>query len=182
MIGFLEQDIRSDSRLFKPLIVFHRCRRNIHIDAPDRPIIKMNGINGLDALEHILKRTIFRVFPRFQCKAFVPHLFKRLNLLDNFLLRKLFTLHARGMMISAIAAFINTVIRKIERREHHDAVPINVLFNLFCRRKHLFNQFLILHIAQDAGLFMRQAAKSACFMDNAFYLFPVFRLFLCHCE
>ena len=95
-----------------------------------------DGIDRLDALQHIFDRVVDGVFAGFQRQALVAHVLQRDDLAADLLLRQLF---ARDMavflMIRAIGAAVYTVVGEVQRRKHHDAVAVELLLDLGSLRK-----------------------------------------------
>ena len=142
IIGFLKEDIGTDAGFFQFPVIFHSCRCDIHIHTADRTIFVFDGINGFDTFQHIFDGIVHGIFSRFQCKAFMPHILQCDDFRANLILRQFF---AGDMfilkMVGAVQTAVDAIIGKIQRREHHDAVAVNVLFDLFCQRKDLCHFF-----------------------------------------
>ena len=91
VVGFLKQDIGANARIFQLFIVFHSGGRNVHIDTADGAVFMLDGVDGIDAFQHVFNRIIHRVFPAFQSQTLVTHVLKRNDFTADFVLRQLFT-------------------------------------------------------------------------------------------
>ena len=108
VVRLLEQDIRSDSRLFQFPVILHRRRRNIDIDPADRPVFM------LDTVQHIFDRAVNRILARLQRQTFMSHILKRNYLLPDFLLRQLLSGNVLVFhVVWTVHAAIHAVIRQI---------------------------------------------------------------------
>ena len=64
MVGFLEQDIGTDTGFFKLSIIFHGGCRNVHIDTANVSIFMMDTVNGFNTLQNILNGVMNRILSR----------------------------------------------------------------------------------------------------------------------
>ena len=75
----------------------------------------------------------------------MSHILQSDNLAANLLLRQL---HAANMliarMIRTVHAAIDAVIGEIQRRKQHDALPVQLLFNLPRQMEHFFVQIRLI--------------------------------------
>ena len=80
-----------------------------------------------------------RILSCFQSKSLVSHILQGNNLLPYFFLRQLFPSNMLVLiMIGTVYTAVNTVVGKIQRSKHNNAIAIQLLLDLFCQRKHLF--------------------------------------------
>ena len=64
MIGFLEQDIGTDTGFLKLTIIFHGGCRNVYIDTADISIFMMDTVNGFNALQNVLNGVVNGILSR----------------------------------------------------------------------------------------------------------------------
>ena len=143
----LEQDVRSDSRLFQLPVILHRRRRNIDIDPADRPVFMLDTVNCLDTVQHIFNRIVDRILARLQRQTFMSHILKRNYLPADFLLRQLLSGNVLIFhVVWTVHAAIHAVIRQIQRCKHDDPVSVEILLDLARQLKellHLFRDFAV---------------------------------------
>ena len=111
MIGFLEQNVGTDSRFLQLAVIFHRGCGDIHIDAADRAVFVLYGIDRFNAIKNIFDRIIYGVFPCFDCKALMSQILKRNDFGFHFFLRQLFSCNMLvDAVIGAIYAAVDAVV------------------------------------------------------------------------
>ena len=111
VIGFLKQDIGSDSRFFEFAVVLDRGRRNIHIDAADRTVFMFDSVDRPDAFQNVFDRVVHRILARFKSQALMPHVLQRNHLPHNLLLRELLAADMLVFqMIRTVGTSVDTVI------------------------------------------------------------------------
>ena len=64
MIGFLEQDIGTNTGFLKLTIIFHSGCRNVYIDTADISIFMMDTVNGFNTLQNILNGVVNGILSR----------------------------------------------------------------------------------------------------------------------
>ena len=58
VVGFLKQNVRSDSCLFQLAVIVNRCCGNVDIHSSDCAVLVLYRINRLYALQNVLNRVI----------------------------------------------------------------------------------------------------------------------------
>ena len=111
VVGFLKQNICTDTRILELAVIFNSGCGYINVDATNCAVLVIYAVNCLDALENILNRVVYRVLACFDCKTLMPHILKCDNLCANLVLSELFSgnmliLH----MIRAINAAVHAVV------------------------------------------------------------------------
>ena len=130
VVRFLKQDVRPDARFLQLTVVFHRRRRNVDIDTADCAVFMFDAVDRLNTLEHILYRAI-DLSARFQRKPLVSHVLQGDDFVFDLLLRELPAANVLiRPVIRAVTAFVDTVIRQIQRRKHDDSATVDFLFHL----------------------------------------------------
>ena len=114
-----------------------------------------DAVNGLNALQNILQRIVYRIFPRFQRQALVTHILQCDDFPAHFLLRQLFSCNMLVFrMVRAVLTAVNAIVGQIQRRKHYDAVPVKFLLDLFRQLVNFLVFFFQLTIQQHDRLFM----------------------------
>lgn len=111
MVGFLKQNICTNTRVLELSVIFNSGCGYINVDATNCAVLVIYAVNILDSLENVLNRVVYGVFARFDCKTLMPHILKCDYLRANLVLRELFSgnmliLH----MIRAINAAVHAVV------------------------------------------------------------------------
>ena len=104
-----------------------------------------DAVDGFDGFEDILQRIAQRIFAGFERQALVPHVLQGNHFVSNLLLREL--LAGDGFVfevIGAIGTAVHAVVRQVERSEHHNAVAVELLFNLFGQAEDAFGQIRLI--------------------------------------
>ena len=110
-VSLLKQNISSYSCLFQFRIIFYRGSCYIHIHTADGAIFMFNIVNRVDTFQNILQRIIYRIFPCFNCQAFVAHILQCHHFLPYFFLGKFFSADVFVFqMIRTVFAAIDTVV------------------------------------------------------------------------
>ena len=153
MVGFLKEDVRSDSGFFEQTVVVHGSGGNIYVYPSDGAVFMFDAVNRFDTLQIVVHRVAHGIFPGLQCKPFMSHILQCDDFFPDLFLSQLFS----GDMfifqvIRAIGTAVHTVVGKVERRKHDDSVSVEILFDLFRQPV----DFLIL-------LFDRTGEKNGCF-------------------
>ena len=174
MVRLLEQDVRSDSRLFQLPVILHRRRRNIDIDPTDRPVFMLDAVNCPDTVQHIFDRAVNRILARLQRQTFMSHILKRNYLLPNFLLRQLLSGNVLVFhVVWTVHAAIHAVIRQIQRRKHDDPVSVEILLDLTCQFKDLLHLFRNLTVKKHCRLTVAQPFSKPRLRQNPIDQFHV---------
>ena len=125
VVRLLKEDVRADAGLFQPAVILHRRRGDIDVHAADRAVFVLDAVNGLDAFQHVLDRIVHRVLAGLQRETLMSHVLERDDFAADFLLRQLLAANVLVLrVIRAIDAAVDAVIRQIQRREQHDALPV----------------------------------------------------------
>ena len=125
VVGLLEEDVGADARVLQLAEVLHRGGGDVDVDAPDVAVFVVDAVDGPDAVQDVLDGVVDRVLARFDGQPFVPHVLQRDDLAPDLLLRQL--LARDGLVrrvVGAVEAAVDAVVGEVERREDHDAVPV----------------------------------------------------------
>ena len=133
VIGFLEQDVSTNAGFLELAIIFHGGCGNVDIHPANRTVLVFDRIDGLNALQHILNGTVYRVFTGFQRQTLMAHILQSNNFLPDFFLCQL----AAGdmlifVMIWTVQTSIDAVVGQIQRSKNYNSVAIKSILN-FCR-------------------------------------------------
>ena len=82
----MKKNICTNACFFEFPVVFHGGGGNVDVDAADRAVFMLDGINGVDTFEDVFDRVIDRVFTGFDGKALVSHILQGGHLADDVLL------------------------------------------------------------------------------------------------
>ena len=125
VVRLLEQDVGADLGLLEHAVLVHRGRGDVHVDAADRAVLVLHGVDGADGVEDVLDGVVARILARLDGEALVAHVLQRDDLVADLVLREL---DARdGLvdgMVRAVEAAVDAVVREVERGEEHDAVAV----------------------------------------------------------
>jgi len=184
VIRLLKKNIRTDARVLQAAVVLHRRGGNVHIHAPDGPVLMLDAVNRTDALQHIFDRVVTRVLAGLQSQPLVSHVLQGDDFPADFFLRQLTPQYRLVLgMVRAIHATVHTIIGKVQRSEHHDAVAIKTLLDVACQGKHLFRQVLLPGSQQHGRLAMGKPFAKACFLQYGHdeRTVVLMRFGVCHC-
>ena len=174
VICLLEQNIGTDSRVLKLPVILHCGGRYVHVDAAYGSVFMLYTVNGVNGLQHVFNGIVHRVLPCFQGQALMSHILQRHNLPADFILCQLLPW---DMLVLGVVGTVHTpvdaVIGQVQRRKQHDAVSVEILFNLL---RQLIN-FLVL-VLQSAvqkhhGLPVGQAPALSGLCQNLVDQLPV---------
>ena len=97
------------------------------------PFLCFDAVNGVDAVQIVLHRVAYGIFSGFQRQTFMPHILQCNDFFADFLLGQLFSCDMFVFqMIRAVCTAVYAVVGQIERCEHDDPVPVEILFDLLC--------------------------------------------------
>ena len=134
-------------------VVFDGGGGDIDVDAADRAVLVLDRIDGVDALEDIFNRVVDRILARLDRQPLVTHILQGDDLRLDLLLRQLFAADVLVFgVIGAINTAVDAIVREIERRNHHDAVTVKVLFDLHGKAVDLLYLFIVVAGEQHACL------------------------------
>ena len=136
MIGFLKENVSTDACLLQKTVILHRSSGNIHIHPTDSPVFMVYAVNGTDRFQYIFDGVTARVLTGFQCQPFMSHVLQCNHLPAYLLLRQL--LAGNGTVLGVVRAIdtaVYTIIGKIQRSEHDNAVAIKFPFDFLCQMK-----------------------------------------------
>ena len=74
MIGFLEQDVGSDSGFLQQAVVIHCRGSNIDIYPADCSVFMLDIVNGVDGIQIVIHGVVNRIFTGFQRQTLVSHI------------------------------------------------------------------------------------------------------------
>ena len=177
VVGFLKKNIGAESGILESAVIFRRGGGDVHVHAADGAVAQLRIVNGVHALENVLDGTVAVVLAGLEKKTLVTELLEGEHLLTELLLRKLAAHRFVACVKAAVAAVVDAVVRKIQRREHHDAASVDVLLDLACQRVDIVQRLLVVHIQKHGRLAMRESAVLAGLVQNAGHLVPVGRSF-----
>ena len=155
VVSLLEKDIRSDPRVFEHLVLFYCSRRDVHVDSSDRAVFVFDAVDRLDAFEYIFYRVVERVFAGLDRQSLVAHILQRDHFLPDVLLAEFLS---RDVLVLAVVRTVNAsvdaVVGKVQRREHHDPVAVEMLFYLFAECKDLLDDRRVFTFEQRHRFFV----------------------------
>ena len=116
VIGFLEQDVCSNSSVMQFPVIFHCSCSDIHIDPANCSVFVLNVINGVNGFQNVFNGVVQGVFSSLQSQPFVSHILQRNDFSFDFLLRQFFSADMLVFrMIRAVNAAVHAVVGKIKR-------------------------------------------------------------------
>ena len=152
MIGFLKEDVRTDTGIPQFTIILHRSGSDVHIHPAYCTVLMLDTVDSLDGLQDIIDRIAHGVFSGFQCQTLMPHILQGNHFLFYLLLREFLAGNSLVLqMIRAIHASIHTVIGQVQRCEHHDTVAVELMLNLPCQMEDTLDQVGLVTLQQQGG-------------------------------
>ena len=167
VIRLLKQDIGADPGFFEQTIIVHSGCCDIDVHSSDGAVFVFDAVNGVDAVQIVLHRVAYGIFSGFQRQTFMPHILQCNDFFADFLLGQLFSCDMFiFQMIRAVGTAVYAVVGQIERCEHDDPVPVEILFDLLCQ----FVDFLIFffHLAgkKNGRFSVRKSFSQTCFFQD----------------
>ena len=132
VVRLLEKNVRPYSGFLELAEVLDGCCRNVDVDAPNVAVLVVNAVDCADALENVIYRVVDGVFTKLDGKPFVAHVLQRDNFGADFFLREL--LAGNGLVlrvVGTVKAAVYAVVREVERRKQHNAIPVEGLLYFF---------------------------------------------------
>ena len=137
----------------------------------------LDAVNGLNGFQIVVHRIANRIFSRFQRETLVPHILKGNDFSPDILLRELFSRDVLVLrVVRAVGTAVDAVIGQVQRREHDDAVAVEILFNLFGKLINLIILLLDGTGEQDGRLAVGKTFSLLGLLDDSvdeFYIFFV---------
>ena len=131
VISFLEQDVGADARFFQLAVIFHRGGGNVDIHPANVTVFVVHAVNGMDAVENVVNRVVYRVLARLDRQPLVPHVLQCDNLGTHLVLGQLFTRNVLVFhVIGTVDAAVDAVIGQIQRRKNDNAVTVKCQLDL----------------------------------------------------
>ena len=153
VVGFLEEDVGADAGILEHLVFLDSRGSNVHIDTTDHAIVMGGVVDGVDAFEDVLDRIVHRILASFDGQALVAHILQRAHLRSDLFLGQLLAGDVLVLgVVWAVNAAIDAVVGQIQRREHDDAVAVEVLLDLLSQG-HDLGVFLRIVAGQEHGSF-----------------------------
>ena len=153
VVGFLEEDVGTDASVLEHLVFFNSRGSDVDVDTTNHAIVMGGIINGVDAFEDILDRIVHRIFACFDGQTLVTHVFQGAHFGSDFFLGQLLAGDVLVLgVVWAVNAAIDAVVGQVQRREHDDAVAVEVLLDLLSQR-HDLGVFLRIVAGQEHGSF-----------------------------
>lgn len=168
VVGLLEELVGADLGLVKLAIVLDRRGGDVHVEAADGAVLVLDRVDGLDGLEDVLDRIVLGVLARLKEQALVAEVLERDHLVADLLLRELLAHDALVLgMVRAVRAGVDAVVRKVERREEHDAAAVDVLLHLDGGLEDPVVDFLDVAGEQHGGFAVGQALELGGLVKDA---------------
>ena len=173
VVCFLEQDVRAEPGFFQPAVVFRRGGGDVHVHASYGAVAQLCRVYGAHALQDIVDGAVFVVLAGFQEQALVAERFERQHLFAQLFLGKLPPRGLVGCVEPAVAAVVDAVVRKVERREHDDAAPVDALLDAPRKGVYLSPYVLVLSVEESGGLPVAEPAAKPRLFEYAVQRVPV---------
>ena len=167
IIGFLEQDVRADIGGLELLVVLYRGRSDVDIDASNFAFVDFGVIDGLDTVEDVVDVTFFVVFSGLQGNALVAEPDDGLSLGADLVLGQLAAVEFIAALITAIAAFVDTMVTDIKRRKNDDALAVDGFLDLAGDVEQPLQMLGLGQFQQHGNLMVGQAGKRSGLLENA---------------
>ena len=107
----------------------------------------------MDAFEDVLDRIVHRILAGFDGQALVAHILQRAHFRSDLFLGQFLAGDVLVLgVVWAVNAAIDAVVGQVQRREHDDAVAVEVLLDLLSQR-HDLGVFLRIVAGQEHGSF-----------------------------
>ena len=142
VVGLLEQDVGSDTRVSQLTVILHGSGRDVDVDPADIAVFVVYAVNRLDAVQNVFNRVVHRVLARFDGKALMAHVLQGDDLRFDLLLGQLFAgdvliLH----VVRTVNTAVNAIIGQVKRGENDNAVAVKGQLDLLGNLIHLLNFF-----------------------------------------
>ena len=166
VVGFLEDLIGADAGGLDDPIAVVIQRGGVQVDAADFAAAGGGRVDVLHALGHEAG-VVLRMLAEDEDQPLVPLVFQGQHLLADFVLvQRAANLRLVRAAERAIEAIVRAVVADVDRREQHDAVAVNVAFQLPGGVEDLFEQFRLVGGQQRGGLLDRKRLLRQAFGDD----------------
>ena len=167
VVGLLEQHVGADARLLQLAVVLHGGGGDVHVHPADGPVFMLDGVDGVDAVQHVLDGAVHRVLAGLDGQALVAHVLQGDDLFLHLFLGQLLpgdvlVLH----VIGTVQAPVDAVVGEVQGGEDHNAVAVEVLFNLLGQSVQLLDFLRDLAGQQHRGLPVGQALALPGLVQN----------------
>ena len=170
VVGFLEEDVGTDTGGLELLVSLDLSRGDVHVQAADLTIAHLGIIDGVNRLQNVLQRVHHGVLAGLESDALVAHLDQSLDLSADLILRQFLARDGLVLgMVGAIDAPVDAIVRQIKRGEHHNAVAVEAALHVLGQLLVALNQVGLVTVQQDRRLAVGQALAQGGFIDNLFY-------------
>ena len=167
VIGLLEQNIGANARLLQLAVVLHGGGGDVHVHPADGAVFVFDGVDGVDAVQHILNGAVDRVLAGLDGQALVAHVLQGDDLLFHLFLGQLFPGDVLVLlMVGTVQAAVDAVVGQIQRREDDNAVAVEILFDLLGQGVQLLNLLGDVAGQQHRGLPVGQALALPGLVQN----------------
>ena len=140
VVGLLEQDIGADARLLQLAVVLHGGGGDVHVHPADGPVFVLDGVDGVDAVQHVLDGAVDRVLAGLDGQALVAHVLQGDDLFLHFLLGQLLPGDVLVLLvIGTVHAAVDAVVGQVQGREDDDAVAVKGQLDLLGQAVHLLD-------------------------------------------
>ncbi len=156
VVGLLEDLIRPDAGRLDDAIAVVIQRGGVQVDAADIAAGGGRRVDVTHALGHEVG-VVPRMLAEDQDQPLVPLVLQRQHLLADFIrVERAANLRLVRAAETAIEAVVRAVVADVDRREQHDAVAVDLAFQLPGGVENLFQQFRLVGRQQRRGLLQRK--------------------------
>ena len=167
VVGLLEQDVGADARLLQLAVVLHGGGGDVHVHPADGAVFVLDGVDGVDAVQHILNGAVDGVLAGLDGQALVAHVLQGDDLFLHFLLGQLFPGDVLVLLVvGTVQTAVDAVVRQVQRREDDNAVAVEILFDLLGQGVQLLDLLGDVAGQQHRGLPVRQALALPGLVQN----------------
>ena len=167
VVGLLEQDVGANARLLQLAVVLHGGGGNVHVHPADSPVFVLDGVDGVDAVQHILDGAVDRVLAGLDGQALVAHVLQGNDLFLHLFLGQLFPGNVLVLhVIGTVQAAVDAVVREVQRREDDNAVAVKILLDLLGQGVQLLDLLGDVAGQQHRGLPVGQALALPGLVQN----------------
>ena len=167
VVGLLEEDVGADAGVLELAVVLDGGGGDVDVDAADGAVLVLDVVDGLDGLEDVLDGVVDGILAAFDGESLVSHVLKGNDLapdlvLGELLARDVLVLHVVG----AVDAAVDAVVGEVERREHDDAVAVEVLLDLLGEGVDFGVLLGDVAVEEDGGLAVGESLAETCLVQD----------------
>lgn len=167
VIGLLEQDVGADAGVLQHSVFLHRSSGDVDVDPADGAVFMVDGVYGFDTLQYVFDRVVDRIFAGLQGQPLVSHILESDDFSSDVFLGQLLSGDVLVLvMIWTVDTAVDAVVGQVQRREHDDAVAVEILFDLLGHLVDLFGDLGIFTCQQHRRFPVADALAQGGFVQD----------------